>query len=73
VTFIDDYSRKVWIYLLNRKSNVFNDFKKFRALVENSTDKSIKCLRKDNGGEFISVKFENYCKEYGIKRHNTMV
>ena len=27
VSFIDDYSRKVWIYLLNRKSEVFLTFK----------------------------------------------
>jgi transposase InsO family protein len=40
-------------------------------LVEKSTDISIKCLRTDNGGEFTSMKFENYCKESGIDRHKT--
>ena len=33
VTFINDYSRKVCIYLLKRKVDVFNVFKQFRVLV----------------------------------------
>jgi hypothetical protein len=55
VTFIDDYSRKVWVYLLKKKVDVFNTFKKFKSLVEKSIDRSIKCLRTYNGGEFTSV------------------
>jgi len=31
---IDDYSRKTWAYFLKEKCNVFNCFKKFKALVE---------------------------------------
>jgi hypothetical protein len=71
VTFIDDFSRKVWIYMLKSKADVFTVFKQFRALVEKSTGRSIKCLRTDNGGEFTSMEFENYCKEFGIDRHKT--
>jgi transposase InsO family protein len=73
VTFIDDYSRKVWVYLLKRKADVFNTFKQFRALVEKSTNRSINCLKTDNGGDFIYVEFENYCKEVGLERHKTTV
>jgi transposase InsO family protein len=40
-------------------------------LVEKSIDRSIKCLRTDNGGEFTSMEFENYCKEFGIDRQKT--
>jgi hypothetical protein len=47
VTFIDDFSRKVWIYMLKSKADVFTVFKQFRALVEKSTSRSIKCLRTD--------------------------
>ena len=46
-------------------------FKQFRALVEKSTSRSIKCLRTNNGGEFTSIEFEKYCKEFGIDRHKT--
>ena len=42
VSFIDDYSRKTWIYFLKGKNEVFNKFKEFKALVENLSEKKIK-------------------------------
>lgn len=44
--------------MLKRKVDIFNIFKHFKAMVENKIDKSIKCLRNDNGGEFTSLEFE---------------
>ena len=34
LTFIDDYSRKMWVYFLKEKSQVFEIFKKFKTLME---------------------------------------
>ena len=59
--------------MLKKKYDVFTVFKQFRALVENITGRTIKCLRTDNGGEFTSKEFDNYCKDAGIKRHKTTV
>ena len=70
VLFIDDLSRKSWVYVLKIKVDVFNTFKQFRVMVETKTGMTIKCLRTDNGGEFISLEFEKYCKEEGIVRQN---
>jgi hypothetical protein len=42
VSFIDDFSRKTWIYFLKAKSKVFNKFKEFKALVKNLSEKKIK-------------------------------
>ena len=39
VSFIDDFSRKIWIYFLRKKSEVFAKFKEFKALVENQSEK----------------------------------
>ena len=52
VSFIDDFSRQTWIYFLRKKAEVFDRFKEFRAIVENETEKRIKVLRTNNGGEF---------------------
>ena len=61
LTFIDDYSRRVWVYFLERKKEVFEVFQKFKALVENQSGKIIKCLRIDNGGEYCNYAFESFC------------
>ena len=58
VSFIDDFSRNTWIYFLKKKSEVFEKFKEFKALVENQIEKKIKVLRIDNGGEFCKKEFE---------------
>eukprot|EP00253_Pinus_taeda_P015258 PITA_15258 len=42
VTFIDDHCRKTWIYFLKTKDEVFDQFREFKALVENMTGKKIK-------------------------------
>lgn len=50
VTFIDDHSKKTWIYFMKTKDEVLGRFKEFKALIENLTGKKIKILRLDNGG-----------------------
>ena len=44
VSFIDDFSRKTWIYFLNNKDKVFIKFKEFKALIENHTKKEYQNL-----------------------------
>jgi hypothetical protein len=51
VSFIDYFSRNTWIYFLRKKSEVFDKFKEFKALVENQKDKKIKVFRTENGVE----------------------
>lgn len=72
VTFIDDFSRKTWVYFLKTKDEVFNIFKSFKVLVENETDRKIKCLRSDNGTEYVNRAFQNFLEASGI-RHQTTV
>jgi transposase InsO family protein len=70
VTFIDDFSRKVWVYVLKTKDQVLSVFKQFQVSVERETEKKIKCLHTDNGGEYIGP-FDAYCKEQGIRHRFT--
>ena len=68
VTFIDGHSRKTWLYLLKSKDEVFEKFKEFRSEVEILTERRIKTLRSDNGGEYTSRDLVTFCKEARIKR-----
>jgi transposase InsO family protein len=72
VIFIDDYSRKMWLYLLNSKDEVFNKFQEFKAEIENLTNNNIKTLRTDNGGEYTSKEFVAFYKSAGIRREMTI-
>ena len=47
VTFIVYFNRKVWVYFLKHKSDVFATFTKWKAEVENQTGLKVKCLRSD--------------------------
>lgn len=66
VTFTDDFTRKVWIYLLKRKSQVFEVFRKYKTMVEKQSKLSIQTLRTNGGGEFTSQDFEMFCEQEGI-------
>ena len=72
LTFIDDYSRKVWVYFLKTKDEVFGRLKEWKTMVEKQTGKPVKTLRTDNGLEFCNTEFDDYYKEVGIVRHLTV-
>jgi transposase InsO family protein len=68
VNFIDDHTRKVWVYFMKHKGKVFQHFLNFRVMVEKEKGVSIKCLRFDGGGDYFSNEFSEYLKEHGIQR-----
>ena len=70
VTFIDDCSRKLWVYALKTKDQVLDVFKQFQASVERQTGKKLKCIRTDNGGEYRGP-FDEYCRSQGIRHQKT--
>jgi hypothetical protein len=52
-------------------SSISGKFKEFEALIENLSERKIKILRSDNGGEYTSKEFVSFCKDVGIKRELT--
>ena len=68
VSFIDDYTHHTWIYLIERKSEVFNCFRDLKGFVETETGRKIKCLRWDGGKEYFSGQFNDYLQQMGIQR-----
>ena len=69
VLFIDDFPMKVWVYFLKHKSEMFKNFKIWKAEVENQTKRKVKYLRSDNGTEYTDGAFQRFCEVHGIQRH----
>ena len=72
VIFVDDFSRKCWIYFMQKKGQMFSKFGEFKAFVEKDMGKHMKALRSENGGEYISNEFKNLCSKEGIQRYFIM-
>nr|GEX98980.1 UBN2_2 domain-containing protein [Tanacetum cinerariifolium] len=53
ITFIDDYSRYIYLFLINEKSELLETFKTFKAEVENQLIRKIKVVRSDRGDHGI--------------------
>lgn len=66
VSFIDEFTIKNWIYLINKKSEVFEILKKFQLLAEKQIRKVIKMFRTNRGGEYNTHKFQKFYGEEGI-------
>ena len=66
MTFIDDFNRKLWAFVLKTKDQVLSVFKEFHARAERESGQKLKDVRTDNGGEYRG-QFELYCKTQGIK------
>jgi hypothetical protein len=64
---IDDLSRMTWVVFM-KKSEIFNSFKNFFAMVEKQTNRNVKTIRSRNGGEYCSKGFDAFCKMNGILR-----
>ena len=69
LTIIDDFSRKVWVFFLKHKSDVFSKFKDCKTMIEKQTWRHVKCLHTDNGLEFCYDEFNTLFKKDGIVRH----
>ncbi len=78
LSFTDDYSGLIMIYFLKQKSDTVEATKKFLADVSPfgkvkcvRSDLTVKRLRSDNGGEFISKEFEALLVSHGIRHEKS--
>ena len=65
VVFIDGRSRFCTTYLLHKKSELFEAYKIYKAMIEKLSGRLIKKIRTDNGGEYTSSEFEEYLRDDG--------
>ena len=49
MTIVDDYSRKLWFFILKNKSDALASFKHWKILIENQTRRKVKRLRTKMG------------------------
>lgn len=54
VTFVDDYSRVTWLYLMKNRSEVFTHFCSFVAEIKTQFHVTVQTLRSDNAKEYFS-------------------
>nr|KYP69064.1 Retrovirus-related Pol polyprotein from transposon TNT 1-94 [Cajanus cajan] len=72
LSIIDNYSRMTWIFIMKHKNQAFRCFKEWKILMEKQTSKRVKRLRTDNGLEFCTKEFNDFCKAEGIARQYTI-
>lgn len=66
LSFIDDFTRKTWVYFLNEKFEAFVTFKNYKTYMEKEIGVHIVCLRTNKGCEFILNEFGELCQSRGI-------
>lgn len=72
LTFTDDYSRCSMVYCIERKSDVFERFKEFVSMAEAKHGCKVAGVRADNGGEYVSKDFGDFCRARGIQMNFTV-
>ena len=71
VTFIDDFSKKMWVYILKSKDQLLNKLEEWKAMVKIQTSHKVKILRLDNGGEYILKAFDAFLSKHSIVRQTS--
>ncbi|KMQ86103.1 retrovirus-related pol polyprotein from transposon tnt 1-94 [Lasius niger] len=67
LTLIDDHSRMIFGYFIKSKDQVLSTFKDFKVMIENQSEEKIKCIRTDNGREYVNKDYTNFLTQNGIR------
>lgn len=66
LTIVDDYSRSVWTFLMQNKTQAIKLIVNFIKYVSNQFDTRIKIIRTDNGSEFVGLECQEIFSNNGI-------
>lgn len=69
ITFIGDFTRKTWVYVLKNKSDACDALKRFMAYVERQSGYTLKTLRTDRGTKYIVC--DDFLRKHGVKYQMT--
>ncbi|GBO39993.1 Retrovirus-related Pol polyprotein from transposon TNT 1-94 [Araneus ventricosus] len=70
-TIIDDYSRKVMVFPINKKSDAFQTFLRFQRRAERFLGRKIVSVKTDGGLEFCNKDLDNFLEQQGINHEKT--
>jgi hypothetical protein len=65
VSFVDDFTRFTWVYLLTHKSDFYQTYRTFHSMVHTQFSTEIKILRSDLGGEYSLGEFTDFLATNG--------
>ena len=71
VTFIDDYSRCTWLFLMKTQAELFSIFQKFHVEIRTQFNTFIPILRSDNAKDYISTSFSSFMSSPRIIRQSS--
>ena len=71
ITFIDDFSKYSYVYLMKNKSDAFENLSIFLKQVDNTFDKKVKRFRTDRGNEYDTLSLNNYIQSLGVVHETT--
>jgi transposase InsO family protein len=66
LVIIDDYSRYSWVFFLESKDEVFENFWSLALRLNNEHPNYLKAIRSDNGTKFKNASFDEFCPEHAI-------
>ncbi|SGY12315.1 BQ5605_C011g06463 [Microbotryum silenes-dioicae] len=69
---VDDCTRYMWVLTMPQKSDSFERFKTWKLRVELSSGHTLKVVRSDRGGEFLTTEFKRWLDDTGLSRQLTI-
>jgi transposase InsO family protein len=66
VIFFDEFSKKLWVYFMARKSEMFARFKEWRTMAELQSGHLLQEFQSNNGGEYTGTDFRACLRSSGI-------
>jgi transposase InsO family protein len=66
LVIIDDYSQYFWVFFLESKDEVFENFRSLALRLNNKHPNCLKVIHSDNGTEFRNASFDQFCLEHGV-------
>ena len=66
ITFVDDFSRVTWLYLMKNRYELFSHFSAFCAEIQTQFHVFVRTLRSDNSKKYLLESFQSFMSQHEI-------